>query len=140
MRATRSDDTILEGAFVPDRYIARVLPAGFAGADHFVLAIFAWALLGFANIYYGLARRVLEVSIEQVKSRKSPLLTRSMAWHPEVQQDVAQMVMEIESIGPDTARVRMHLTERNTRHGGTISGPAMFTLADFSCPSEVSRS
>jgi uncharacterized protein (TIGR00369 family) len=41
-------------------------------------------------------------------------------------------VMEIESVGPDTARVRMHLTERNTRHGGTISGPAMFTLADFS--------
>ena len=35
-------------------------------------------------------------------------------------------------IGPDTARVRMRLTDRNTRHGGTISGPAMFTLADFS--------
>src|SRR5207302_328060 len=28
MRATRSDDTVLEGAFVPDKYIARVLPAG----------------------------------------------------------------------------------------------------------------
>ncbi len=40
--------------------------------------------------------------------------------------------MEIESVGPNTARVRMHLTERNTRPGGTISGPAMFTLADFS--------
>lgn len=40
--------------------------------------------------------------------------------------------MEIESVGPDTARVRMHLTDRNTRPGGTISGPAMFTLADFS--------
>ena len=33
MRATRSDDTLLDGAFVPDRYIARVVPAGFAGAD-----------------------------------------------------------------------------------------------------------
>jgi uncharacterized protein (TIGR00369 family) len=41
-------------------------------------------------------------------------------------------VMEIESVGPDTARVRMRLNERNTRPGGTISGPAMFTLADFS--------
>jgi uncharacterized protein (TIGR00369 family) len=41
-------------------------------------------------------------------------------------------VMDIESVGPDTARVRMRLTDRNTRHGGTISGPAMFTLADFS--------
>ena len=27
MRATRSDDTILDGAFVPDEYIARVVPA-----------------------------------------------------------------------------------------------------------------
>lgn len=40
--------------------------------------------------------------------------------------------MKIESVGADTARVRMHLTDRNTRPGGTISGPAMFTLADFS--------
>ena len=28
MRATRSDDTVLEGAFVPDKYIARVVPRG----------------------------------------------------------------------------------------------------------------
>ena len=40
--------------------------------------------------------------------------------------------MEIESVGPETTRVRMRLSEHNTRHGGTISGPAMFTLADFS--------
>jgi alkylation response protein AidB-like acyl-CoA dehydrogenase len=38
MRATASHDTILEGAVVPDKYIARVVPAGFAGADLFVLA------------------------------------------------------------------------------------------------------
>jgi uncharacterized protein (TIGR00369 family) len=44
----------------------------------------------------------------------------------------AGRVMEIEDIGPDTARVRMRLSDRNTRPGGTISGPAMFTLADFS--------
>ena len=37
MRATRSDDTIIDGAFIPDKYIARVVPAGFAGADLFVL-------------------------------------------------------------------------------------------------------
>ena len=36
MRATRSDDTMLDGAFVPDRYIARIVPAG--GADPFVVA------------------------------------------------------------------------------------------------------
>ena len=41
MRATRCDDTVLEGAFVPDARIVRVLPAGAAGMDLFVLGIFA---------------------------------------------------------------------------------------------------
>jgi len=99
MRATRSDDTLLEGAFVPDKYIARVVPAGFAGADYFVLAIFAWALGGFANVYYGLAQRVVELTIEHVKSKGSLAMTRSMAHHPEIQHHVAEMVMELEAIG-----------------------------------------
>src|SRR3954447_1453347 len=42
MRATRSDDTVLENVFIPDRYIARVLPPGAAGADMFILSVFAW--------------------------------------------------------------------------------------------------
>jgi alkylation response protein AidB-like acyl-CoA dehydrogenase len=99
MRATRSDDTILDGVVIPDEYIARVLPAGFAGADYFALAIFAWALLGFSNVYYGLARRAFELAVEQVKGRGSIALTRSMACHPEVQHDVAEMAMELEAIG-----------------------------------------
>jgi len=42
MRATRSDDTILDDVFVADRSIVRVLSPGFAGADQYVLTIFAW--------------------------------------------------------------------------------------------------
>jgi uncharacterized protein (TIGR00369 family) len=38
----------------------------------------------------------------------------------------------IEEVGHRSARVRMTANPRNTRPGGTISGPAMFTLADFS--------
>jgi alkylation response protein AidB-like acyl-CoA dehydrogenase len=99
MRATRSDDTVLDGAFVPDDHIVRVVPMGLAGADYFVLSIFAWALLGFSNIYYGLAKRMLELTIEQVKSKGSIALTRSMAHHPEVQHGVADMVIGLEAIG-----------------------------------------
>ena len=58
MRATRSDDTILDGAFVPDKYIARKVPAG--GADLFVLSIFAWAEPTFSSIYLGLAKRAID--------------------------------------------------------------------------------
>ncbi len=100
MRATSSDDTVLENAFVPDRYIARVVPAGAAGMDSFVLAVFAWALMGFGNIYYGLARRALDQCIAVVKSKGSLALSRSMAHHPEAQHSIAEMVLELESIGP----------------------------------------
>jgi len=100
MRATRSDDTLLENVFVPDRYIARVVPAGAAGIDPFVLGVLAWAMMGFGNVYYGLAKRALDLSISSVKSKGSMALSRSMAYHPEIQHAIADMVIELESIGP----------------------------------------
>src|SRR6059058_689975 len=39
MRATRSDDTLLHDVFVPDRYVARILPPG--TMDNFLLSLFA---------------------------------------------------------------------------------------------------
>jgi uncharacterized protein (TIGR00369 family) len=39
---------------------------------------------------------------------------------------------EVEAIGPSTARVRLIYHDRHLRPGGTISGPSLFTLADFS--------
>ncbi len=96
MRATRSDDTILEGVFVPDRYIARKLPAG--EADLFVLNIFAWGLLGFGSVYLGIARRALDLAIEGAHKKTSLALTRSFAYHPEVQHTIAEMAMELEAM------------------------------------------
>ena len=105
MRATQSQDTILEGAFVPDKYITRVVDAGFAGIDLFVLGIFAWALMGFANVYYGNAQHVLDMTIESVKNKKSMAITRTMAYHPEYQHAIAEMVIEMEGIGAHIDRV-----------------------------------
>jgi alkylation response protein AidB-like acyl-CoA dehydrogenase len=105
MRATRSDDTILDGAFVPDRYIARIVPAGAAGIDSFVLSVLMWALVGFGNIYYGVAQRALDMTLDQVKKKHSMALTRSMAYHPEVQHGVAEMGIELEGIGPQLDRL-----------------------------------
>ncbi len=105
MRATRSDDAVLENAFIPDRFVARVVPAGGAGIDAFVLSVFAWALMGFANVYYGLAERALNKSVSAAKSKNSLALSRSMAYHPEVQHAIAQMKIELESIGPHVERI-----------------------------------
>ncbi len=105
MRATRSDDTVVENAFIPDHYVARVVPAGGAGIDHFVLSAFAWALIGFGNVYYGLAQRALDQTIASVKSKRSLALSRPMAYHPEIQHAIADMVIELESVGPHLDRI-----------------------------------
>jgi alkylation response protein AidB-like acyl-CoA dehydrogenase len=117
MRATRSDDTVLENAFIPDPYVARIVPAGEAGLDPFVLAVFAWALMGFGNIYYGLAKRALDQTVSAVKGKGSLALTRSMAYHPEVQHAIAEMVIELESIGPHLEAVANDWSN-GVDHGG----------------------
>ena len=111
MRATQSDDTFLDGTFVPDRYIGRVVPAGAAGIDRFVLAVFAWALLGFGNIYYGLARRALDRTVETIKTKRSLALSRSMAYHAEVQHAIAEMGLAMEGIGPHLDRIAQDWSE-----------------------------
>lgn len=105
MRATASQDTALEGAVVPDQYIARVVSAGAAGIDHFVIGIFAWALLGFANVYYGMAQRAVDLTVESVKNKTSIGLSRPMSYHAEVQHSIAEMVIELESIGPHLDKI-----------------------------------
>jgi len=111
MRATRSDDTILEGVFVPDQYVARIVPAGAAGIDQFVLGIFAWALIGFGNVYYGLSTRMRDLIVEHVKGKTSLGLTRSMAYHAEIQHGIAEIVIDLESIGPQLESVATDWSE-----------------------------
>jgi alkylation response protein AidB-like acyl-CoA dehydrogenase len=82
-----------------------VVPAGAAGIDHFVLGLLAWALLGFGNIYYGLSRRALDLTIETAKSKRSIALSRPMAYHAELQHLVAEMGLAFEAIGPHLERV-----------------------------------
>lgn len=95
MRATRSDDTVLDGAFVPDRYIARKVPAG--TPDLFVLCVFAWAEPTFGGIYLGLAKRAMDIAVETARKRTSLALGRSYAYHPEVQHNVAEMTFAFDA-------------------------------------------
>ncbi len=103
MRATSSDDVVLKDAFVPDRYVARIVPAG--TADAFVLGIFAWGLMGFANIYYSVARRAIDLALPAIKQKTSLGLSRSMAYHPEIQHSVAAMMLAFDPIGPHINQV-----------------------------------
>jgi alkylation response protein AidB-like acyl-CoA dehydrogenase len=97
MRATASQDTVLDGVFCPDDHVVVVCPAGFAGADPFHVAVFAWALTGFAAVYLGIAERALAETVREAGTKTSVALTRSMAYHPEVQHRVARMRMAVET-------------------------------------------
>jgi alkylation response protein AidB-like acyl-CoA dehydrogenase len=97
MRATQSQDTVLNKAFVPDDLVAVVCPIGFAGAGPFHVSVFAWALLGFAAVYLGAARRAMDLTVEHLPRRTSIALANSMAHHPEVQHNVAEMRMALDA-------------------------------------------
>jgi alkylation response protein AidB-like acyl-CoA dehydrogenase len=112
MRATRSDDTLLNGVIIPDKYIVRKVPAGFKGIDGFVLGIFSWALIGFGNIYYAIAQRVVDMVLETVHKKKSISLGRpSMAYHWGIQHDIAEIILELEGIGPHLDTTAREWTE-----------------------------
>ena len=129
MRATRSDDTVMEGAFVPDQYIARVVPAGLAGADPFVLGIFAWAEPTFASMYLGLAERALELAVVGVKKRTSIALGgRALAYHPMIQHSIAEMAIEIDSISAHVERVAADWSA-GVNHG--MGWPAKLVAAKY---------
>ena len=118
MRATQSHDTILDGAFASDAEVGRVVAAGLAGADLFILAIFAWAEVTFANVYVGLAQRALDLAVAGVKSKTSiPLGGRSMAYHPYVQHAVADMALELEAMVPHVDRIASDWST-GVDHGG----------------------
>jgi len=116
MRATASDDLVLEDAFVPDHYVGRILPVG--GADAFLLNVYAWGLLGFAFIYHGMAQRAIDLTLPSVKKKTSLSMTRSMAYHPEFQHTIADMMLTFDPIGPHIERVAQDWTD------GVAHGPA----------------
>ncbi len=105
MRATASHDTVLDGTFLADEDVVLTCPAGFAGAGPFQVAVFAWAMLGFAQVYTGIAQRAFDLAVERVHQRGSIALTRSMAHHPEVQHQVAEMRMALETVDAHLTRV-----------------------------------
>src|SRR5262249_12631505 len=118
MRATQSHDTILDGAFIPDDRVLRVVAEGFAGADLFILALFAWAELTFAHIYLGLAERAFARAVEGAKGRTSLALGgKTMAWHPFTQHAIADMALELEAMAPHAERLAADWST-GVDHGG----------------------
>ncbi len=67
---------------------------------------------------------------------RAPVLTAPVLTATEITEFLGEVFPQIngeatlEAVGPMTARMRLHVAERHLRPGGTVSGPAMFMLAD----------
>ncbi len=121
MRPTQSYDTLLEGAFVPDSHIGRVVPAG-SQDDLFLFGMNIWALPVMANVYLGIADRALELAIKSATTKSSVAIPRgTYAHNPMVQHQIAEMYL---TLGPAGALVDRLLEDH--RHGidhGAMWGP-----------------
>lgn len=97
MRPTQSHDTILEGVFVPDSRVGRVVPAG-DGSDPFVAVTGVWALSLIAAVYLGIADRALELAVDHARRKTSVVIARgAYAYNPMVQHQIAEMYLELDA-------------------------------------------
>lgn len=98
VRATRSDDTLLEGAVAEAPYVTRILPAG-PPVDPFIDGIFSSAIPPIAAVYYGIARRAFDLAVKSANGRTSAALGgKTLAHHPLTQLYVSQAAIELDAI------------------------------------------
>ena len=109
MRPTQSHDTVLDGVFVPDARIGRVVPAG-DGSDPFLVAMAMWALPLIATVYLGIAERALELAVAGARRKTSIAIERgAYAYNPMVQHQVAEMYLELDAADGDRRPLRRRL-------------------------------
>ncbi len=129
VRATRSDDTVLDGAVVADRYVARVVPAGLGGADLFVLGIFAWAEPTFGSVYLGVADRARDLAVASATKKTSVAMGgKTMAYNPMVQYQAAEMGIALQAATATIERVAQDWAT-GVDHGG--NWPAQLVGAKY---------
>lgn len=98
LRATRSDDTALDGAYSPAERIIAITGPGHPDSAY-VTSFAAWALTLTSNVYLGLAQRAFDVAVEAVSGRSSSRLGGApRAQDPLVQSALADAVVELDAI------------------------------------------
>jgi len=105
MRATQSYTTHLEGAVVPAKRVARILPVGPNG-DPYTLAIFANFLTLISSVYAGIADRAVELAVESAHRRTSLRAGGAPYAHdPDIRWRVADAAIALDALAPQLEAV-----------------------------------
>ena len=98
VRATRSDDTVLNGATAGSGRVVGVQDVG-GVPPPYVNGIFGWVLPLLGNVYYGIARRALDLAIESSTRRRSLALGgQEQAHKPVLQWNVADAEIKLDAV------------------------------------------
>jgi alkylation response protein AidB-like acyl-CoA dehydrogenase len=112
MRATRSDDTLLDGAIAEAAHVLRVLPVG-PPIDNYVASILGWALPIISVVYVGLAERAFDLALEGARRRKSLVLGgKTIGEHALVQDKIATAAIELDAIRAHVERLAQDWADR----------------------------
>lgn len=106
VRATRSDDTALDGAIAASDRVVGLQRVG-AEPPPYVAAIFSWVLPLLGNVYYGIARRALDLAIDSASRRSSLALGGELtqAHKPTVQAAVADAEIKLDAAAAQLDRI-----------------------------------
>jgi alkylation response protein AidB-like acyl-CoA dehydrogenase len=98
LRATRSDDTVLDGARSPaERIIAVLSPA--ASGSEYLDSVSAWAVVLTSSVYLAIAQRALDLAVQVSSGRVSNRLDgRPRSEDPFVQAVLGEAVAELDAI------------------------------------------
>lgn len=101
MRATQSNTTWLDHAFVADADVSRFLPVG-PNADPFVFGIFSNFLLLMGSVYAGIADRALELAVEAAHRRTSLKNGgASYSQDPDIRWRIADAALALDALRPE---------------------------------------
>nr|BFE59512.1 acyl-CoA dehydrogenase family protein [Dactylosporangium thailandense] len=129
VRATASDDTLLDGVRVP---ADQVVGAHEIGQPYppYVAGIFQWYLPLVANVYFGIARRALDLAELTAQDRKSLALPgKTHADRPAVQRQLAQGEILLDAVWSLLERATADL-DAGVDHGDWWT-PRLFAVKEF---------
>lgn len=129
VRATASDDTVLDGVIVAADQVVGVAELG-QPYPPYVDGIFQWYLPLTGNVYFAIARRALDLAIESSQSRGSLALPgQTHAHKPAVQRQIAQAEIKLDATWSVLEKAALDL-EAGAEYGNWWV-PRLFTAKEY---------